>query len=160
MKYRIGNYEFRGYMLYLYFLQIAAMLPLLYILNATGSNILYMKRGITAILYEIGTACLPRILTYGLSWLYRFSMSEVALYFGFAFFALIYGILVTQLVKKGNGILKAAAVLVGIDLVLRLLPLHFNKVFPLYLTLIGLLVRGVSLFLLVREIKEEKTTKE
>ena len=160
MKYRIGNYRFTGLELYVYLLQIAAMLPLLYILVATGSNILYLKRGITAVLFEIGTACLPRIVTYPLSWLYRLRMSEVFLYFGFAFFALIYGILVTRLSKKGNGMTKVALVLVGIDLVLRVLPLHFNKVFPLYLTLIGFAVRILSFLLLLREVRNMTEEKE
>ena len=140
--------------------QVCSLLPLLYILTASGQTSVMLRRGFLYGVFQLGLACLPRAEVYGLSWLYRLTGSELIVYFAILFAAMAIGIAGDRLARgraeARRKALTVYAVLIAADLVLRLLPLRVNTVQGWGLRAAGFAVRAVCLYLAVSGLRKQK----
>ena len=139
--------------------QIAALLPLGYMLLASGYPYLLTKNGLFSVLFDLGLASLPRAEALGLSLLYRRSASELAVYFTMLVIALAVGLLANALLKGGAKKARVSrlvyAGLIALDLVFRLVPLPFASL-PVWAQALGFLVRAGYLALILLDLRAAK----
>ena len=145
---------------YTYVYQAASLLPLPYLLIASGYMGLVAKRGVLSFLFDAGLAALPRWLTTGLSYLYRLTGHELVVYFILPVLALAFGIVMKKLLR---GERKAAAIVrvilcaaVGVDLLLRACLPQFRALFGWPSAIVGFAVRVVMLGLVIADLIAEK----
>ena len=164
MKFGIdARKKLTGASLYIYCFQACSLMPLLYILVASGYNGLTGKNGILAYLFDLGMSAIPRIEALGLSFVYRKVLSEITVYFLLAGIAFVFGIITDKLLKNGERTAVRArivfTVLIATDLVIRLLPFGFNTGFGLIPAIVGFAIRLVCLILIIADLiayKKEK----
>ena len=148
--------------LYVKVFQVVSILPLLYVFTATGYMGLFSKTGVLSVLFDLGISSLPRAEALFLSYLYRLTSSEVVIYFMLIAIALIAGIAFNKLSikdeKTGINIRKAALVLISIDLILRIIPLEFNRTFGTVSLVFGFIIRLICLILIIMDLKSAKNT--
>ena len=166
MKIRWGIHkgrELSGAGLYVLILQISSLLPLLYILVASGYTRILEEKNALSYLFETGIMALPRIETLVLSFIYRLTTKEVIVYFAFPAIALVLGIVAGKLFRKPYETAKRArfvfAVLIAADLVLRALPVGNYGSFSLPAAVIGTVIRAVCLVLLLLDIRTDRKEK-
>lgn len=139
--------------------QICSLLAAAYILIAANYPPVFMKGG-AGLLLDLGVNALPRWEALLLSEVYRTTLSEIAVYFIMLGLALAAGLAAKRLLHPGSGSGRgmriAFIVLIAADLVVRLLPLHFNKVFSLPVSVAGFAVRLACLALIVLDLRAEK----
>lgn len=139
--------------------QIASLLPLAYMLLASGYPYLFTRYGLFSVLFDLGLASLPRVEAFGLSALYRLTSSELAVYFVLLGFALAFGLLMNALLKGGEKKPRVSravwAALIALDLVSRLVPLPFAEL-PLYARILGFAVRLACLALILLDLRAAK----
>ena len=139
--------------------QIAALLPLGYMLLASGYPYLLTKNGLFSVLFDLGLASLPRAEALGLSLLYRRSASELAVYFTMLALALTVGLLANALLKGGEKKPRVSravwASLIALDLVFRFIPLPFAEL-PLYARIVGFALRLGCLALILLDLRAAK----
>lgn len=149
--------------LYVRIFQICSLLPLPYIFLARSHPPVLETRNLFSALFDIGICTLPRPEAYALSCLYRVTSSEVAVYFVILAIALALGF-ISGRVLRGNPeasirFHKAAEVLITLDLAIRIIPVRANFAFGIPAAVIGLAVRAVCLYLVIRDMKAASQNK-
>ena len=94
-----------------------------------------------------------------LAFLYRISGSEVALAFALLVPALVFGLAAGRLLREKGSAANARrvfALLIGLDLLSRLIPLRFNLAFGLPFAILGFLLRLGCLALVWLDLRAEK----
>ena len=113
--------------------QILSLLPALYIVAASGYMALFKTGGVVAFLCELGFVAVPRFEALALSYIYRVTSAEVAVAFGLLLTAIAAGFIGGRLLRAQQKTAVTArvafAALWAADLVLRVLPLAFNRAF-------------------------------
>lgn len=149
-----------GAALYIRIFQAATLLMAPFIFIASGHMKLITHYGIFSFLFELGATSLPRAEVLGLSFIYRSTGSEVIILFVSLFIALFWGVIAGKLIgpehDKGVKWRKIIAALIVIDLVLRLIPLHYNLVFGLPMAILGFVIRLGCLLLILLDLKADK----
>lgn len=143
--------------LYVRIFQICSLLPLPYIFLARPHPPVLSTRNLLSVLFDTGICAIPRVEAYALSFLYRQTLSEVAVYFTILAVALALGIIAARILR-GNPeasirFHKIAAVLIAADLVIRVIPVKANLAFGIPLAAAGLAVRAFCLYLVIRDLK-------
>lgn len=158
MRFGLENRKVRtGADLYVAILQIASLLPGLFLIVVPGYPSLLTRRRLLSELFRYGLAALPRAEALGLSLLYRVTASEVVVFFVMVGGALIFGLAAKKLTGKlPRGFRIACAALIAADLVLRALPLHCNAVFSPAQAIVGGAVRAICLALLLLDLRAGK----
>ena len=145
--------------LYVIIFQAMSLLPLLYIFTATGYMGLLFKSSFLSVLCDFGFSAIPRAEALLLSYLYRITSSEVIIYFILILWALALGIAFKKLSikseKAGIIVRKAAMALIIIDLVVRCVPLDFNRSFGTAGFLFGLIIRAGCFVLILLDLKKK-----
>ena len=149
--------------LYVKIMQAAAVLVLPYVFLTTSYQVVLTKVNVFSLLFDLGISSLPRIEALGLSLIYRLTASEVVFFFVMMAIALIFGIVSDRLLHEGYEralrTRKVFMVLIAIDLVIRIIPMKFNAPFGIPMAIIGSLVRVFCIFLIYRDISEDKKSK-
>lgn len=145
--------------LYVRIFQICSLLPLPYIFIASAHPPVLSTRNLFSVLFDTGMSTIPRAEAYMLSYLYRQTSSEVAVYFVMLVAALALGVIAGR-VLRGNPdasirFHKIVAALISADLVIRIIPIKANITFGILFAAIGIAVRAVCLYLVLRDLKEE-----
>lgn len=160
--------QLNGAKLYVYIFQISSLLPLVYIFAVSGYASLITKKSISGIIFDSGMCLIPRLEALGLSYLYRISESEIAVYFALLLFALAFGIICNKLLngkyKTAKNIRYVFIALILSDLVIRVIPFGFNSAFALPFEIAGFALRLACLVLVVLDLiankkSENKTEK-
>ena len=160
--------QLNGAKLYVYIFQISSLLPLVYIFAVSGYASLITKKSISGIIFDSGMCLIPRLEALGLSYLYRISESEIAVYFALLLFALAFGIICNKLLngkyKTAKNIRYVFIALILSDLVIRVIPFGFNSAFALQFEIAGFALRLACLVLVVLDLiankkSENKTEK-
>ena len=149
--------------LYVRIFQICSLLPLPYIFLARPHPPILSTRNLLSVLFDAGISALPRTEAYALSYLYRQTSSEVAVYFVILGIALALGIIAGRLLRgdpdASARFHKAAAAFIALDLVIRVMPIRANIAFGLPYAIIGFAVRAGCLYLVIRDLKVSSKTK-
>ncbi len=138
--------------------QAFPLLPALYIFVAAGYPAVVQRRGLFSFLADLGFSLLPRWESLGLSALYRLSRSELAVYFAMVGFALLLGLAGDRLLrgKTARAARVVFAVLLGADLIVRLLPLSFNRAFGIPGAVLGFAGNLACLALVLLDLRAAK----
>ena len=160
----IKKKKLTGADLYVRIMQICAILPVLYLVYAPGYIKLFAERGVLTYGLEFGASAVPRAESLLISLLYRLTAKELIVCFAFPVFALAFGIVMNKLLREKYETARVVRiillVLVAADLVLRLLPLHFNSVYPQGIDIAAFVLRLGCLALiaadLIADAKEKK----
>ena len=152
--------QLTGADLYVRIFQISALLPLPYIFFAAFHPALLSTRNLFSALFDIGMCALPRVEAFALSYLYRATIREVAVYFAMLVPAIALGFAAVNVVR-GNPQLsvrmhKLFAALIACDLVIRLIPIRANLAFGWPAAIIGFAVRAVCLWLIIQDLRAYK----
>ena len=131
--------------------QIAAALPMLYLVIVSGWLALLTQDTPLTYLFSLGVCAIPRAAALGLSAIYRHTGGEVLFSMLLAAAALVYGVVMNRLLHSGRGRTTRVvlAVLIAIDLIARLLPLGFPQAFGLPVEISAFAIRAVSLVLIL-----------
>lgn len=152
--------KLNGSDLYVKTFQIASMIPVIYMFVASGSLKLFSTGGPLAWIFDLGMSMLPRVEVMGLSYLYRSTSNEIIMLFTMLAIGLVLGLLSNIIFredeKRGIAARKLFMALIGIDLVIRLIPVRPNLVFGPVFAVIGLLVRAACIAALYMDIRAEK----
>ncbi len=143
--------------LYVRIFQICSLLPLPYIFVATAHPDIFSTRNLLSVMFDTGIAALPRAEAFALSYLYRASSSEVAVYFVILAVALALGFIAARVLRGDSGASvrfhKTAAALITADLVIRVIPVKANLAFGILFAASGFIIRAACLYLVVRDLK-------
>ena len=156
MKFGVGiRNKLTGAELTVRVVQIASLLPGLYLLAASGYRGLFAQDGMFGLLFRLGMSLLPRWEAWALSVLYRLTSGELVFYFTMLGLALAWGLLSRPLLGPQRGVVGRTilAGLIAADLVLRLLPLSCNAAFGLPMAVIGFCTRFVCLVLVLLDLR-------
>lgn len=139
--------------IYIRFEQIVLLLPLLYLLSVSGSNVQIMQKNLLTNVFELGMSLLPRVTLFLLSLLYRLTKNEVLLYFALIGMALLIG----RIFAKKEAADRWIILFLLSDLLLR--PFGFRRLaLPWELLSILIRVLVLSCFLLKRKRKIEESS--
>ena len=162
MKIRFGINDrkvINGATLYLRIFQIASLLPLPYIFLINVYPAVIAGNNIWGVLFDLGLVSIPRAEALLLSFLYKLTLNEILVYFILLVLAFVWGLILKKLLdgakKRAILIRKILIIVLLFDLVLRLLPFHFNYAYPWYFVVIGCLVRISSLIFLILDLKRK-----
>ena len=135
--------------------QIAAGLPMLYLIILSGMPALLTQKTPVTVLFSLGVCAVPRAVALGLSALYRQTGGEVLFSMLLAAAALVFGVVMNRLLhsERGRTTRVVLAVLIAIDLILRLLPLGFTKAFGLPCEILAFALCAVSLVLVLLDLR-------
>ena len=138
--------------------QIAAGLPMLYLMILSGMPALLTMETPLTYLFSLGVCAIPRAVALGLSALYRQTGGEVLFSMLLVAAALAFGVVMNRLLhsERGRTARIVLVVLITIDLILRLLPLGFTKAFGLPCEIIAFALRAVSLTLVLLDLRAGK----
>lgn len=138
--------------------QIAAALPMLYFVILSGWLALLTQDTPLTYLFSLGVCAVPRAVALGLSALYRQTGGEALFSMLLVAAALFYGVVMNRLLhsERGRTTRVVLAVLIAIDLILRLLPLGFTKAFGLPCEIIAFALRSASLILVLLDLRAGK----
>ena len=141
--------------LYIHIEQGILLIPLLYILTVSGSNYQVTEYNFITFAFEAGLSLIPRIALLFTSFVYRTSRNEVITYFFLAVLSLVLGILASKTIlhKRNQKKIYHQIVIAFLcmDLLLRLLPMRFNRIFDLRIEIFSFLFRVFLLYLMVKE---------
>lgn len=146
---------------YVAVMQLAALLAGVYLLVIPGYPALLTHRSPLSAVFLLGMSALPRWEAAALSLLYRLTTSEVAVFFGMVGGALAFGLAAGRLLSSERTARPARvilAALIAAELVLRLLPLRWNAVFPLPYAIAGFVLRLGCLVLVLRDLRVSSKT--
>ena len=165
MKFGFGSKKaLSGAELYVRIFQLSSLLPLVYIFIAAGSLSVVTKKGVLSFLFDLGVSLLPRWESMGLSLLYHKTGRELAVYFVTLGVALAFGLAAKKIfcggAKKAFVSRIVFLVIIGADLILRLVPFGFIGSFGVVVTVIAFAVRVVCFVLILLDIIAEKKKKE
>lgn len=135
--------------------QLAAALPMLYLLVASGWHAIFVQKTALSFLFDLGVSAIPRALALALSWLYRLTGKEVLFSLLLAALALAYGLLMQNLLRgeRGRTVHVVLAVLIALDLAARLLTPRFVVVFGLPVAILAFVIRAGCLILILLDLK-------
>ena len=138
--------------------QIAAALPMLYFVILSGWLSLLTQDTPLTYLFSLGVCAVPRAVALGLSALYRQTGGEALFSMLLVAAALFYGVVMNRLLhsERGRTTRVVLAVLIAIDLILRLLPLGFTRAFGLPCEILAFALRSASLVLVVLDLRAGK----
>ena len=138
--------------------QIAAALPMLYFVILSGWLSLLTQDTPLTYLFSLGVCAVPRAVALGLSALYRQTGGEALFSMLLVAAALFYGVVMNRLLhsERGRTTRVVLAVLIAIDLILRLLPLGFTRAFCLPCEILAFALRSASLVLVVLDLRAGK----
>lgn len=163
MKIRFGIQHrkvINGATLCLRIFQIASLLALPYVFLINVYPAVITGHNLWSVLFELGIASIPRTEALFLSFVYRLTLNEVIVYFILLVIAFVWGLILLKLLdgpeKRAVLIRRILAVLILLDLVLRLLPFSFNYSFAWYYVVIGCLVRLACLVFLILDLKRSE----
>ena len=145
--------------LYVRVFQLASLLTPVYIFLVSGYMAIISRTGVFSVLADLGYSCIPRAEALLLSWAYRLTSSELTVHFGLLVFAFVFGLVVMRLLKKQSTALwtrRVLAVLIAVDLLIRLIPLHFNLAFGLAAAIAGFAVRLGCLILILLDLRAHR----
>ena len=146
--------------LYVRILQLTGLAPVLYVLVACVHPAVFTSRNVFSVLFGLGTSALPRWEALALSRLYRMSHSEVLVCAAVLVFALIFGLAAGRLLKGGRGKARAVravlAVLIALDLAVRVLPLPFRFSFGIPAAVFGFVIRLGCLALVLGDLTADR----
>lgn len=149
-----------GAEVYVLVFQALSLLPALYIYVASGYPYLMTKNGILSTLFDVGVFALPRWEALLLSLIYRWRCSEIAAYFALLVIALAFGLLANRLLKgnyrTARGSRVVLAVLIGGELVFRLLPLRCNLAFGWPVAILTLAIRLACVILILLDLRADR----
>lgn len=157
MKFGLGfRKKLTGAELAVRIIQGAAILASLFTAVLPGYLGLMKGGNILSAAFELGVSSLPRVWALALSWAYRLTSSEIVLHFALLVLALAFGLAMGALLKakpKTALVTRAvfAALLAG-DIVVRIIPLKINSVFPRAFSVIGAAVCVCCLVLTLLDI--------
>ncbi len=141
--------------------QLTALLPVLYFFAVPNYMPVITKPGILSFLFDLGISALPRSEALILSCVYRLTSNEIIVHFAILLTAFAFGIAANKLLKGSPKTARTArivfAVLIGADLLIRLLPLRFNIAFGLGTAIAGFAVRLVCLMLILCDLRAART---
>ena len=147
--------SFSGAAAYVVTLQASFLATVPFILVASDTSSVISKHGVLQFLFEAGICSLPRAIALALSSLYRATSGEIWFCLALAAFALVFGLLRSRIFPpegKSPAVRCVFAALVAADLVVRLLPFSFNRVFGAAPSVVGSVVRLAALGALVYDI--------
>ena len=135
--------------------QIMAALPMLYLVILSGMLSLLTRETPITVLFSLGVCAIPRAVALGLSVLYRHTGGEVLFSMLLVAAALLYGVVMNRLLhsERGRTVRIVLAVLIAIDLIIRLIPLGFTQAFGLPCEIIAFALRAASLVLVVLDLR-------
>ena len=135
--------------------QIAAGLPMLYLIILSGMPSLLTQETPVTYLFSLGVCAVPRAVALGLSALYRQTGGEVLFSMLLVAGALVFGVVMNRLLhsERGRTTRVVLAVLIAVDLILRLLPLGFTKAFGLPCEVLAFALCAVSLVLVILDLR-------
>ena len=138
--------------------QIAAGLPMLYLMILSGMPALLTQKSPVTVLFSLGVCAVPRAVALGLSALYRQTGGEALFSMLLVAAALVFGVVMNRLLhsERGRTTRVVLAVLIAIDLILRMLPLGFTKAFGLPCEILAFALRAVSLILVLLDLRAGK----
>ena len=138
--------------------QIAAALPMLYFVILSGWLALLTQDTPLTYLFSLGVCAVPRAVALGLSALYRQTGGEALFSMLLVAAALFYGVVMNRLLhsERGRTARVVLAVLIAIDLILRLLPLGFTRAFGLPCEILAFALRSASLILVLLDLRAGK----
>ena len=138
--------------------QIAAALPMLYFVILSGWLSLLTQDTPLTYLFSLGVCAVPRAVALGLSALYRQTGGEALFSMLLVAGALVFGVVMNRLLhsERGRTTRVVLAVLIAIDLILRLLPLGFTKAFGLPCEILAFALCAVSLILVLLDLRAGK----
>ncbi|MBR2672378.1 MAG: hypothetical protein IKE27_09255 [Oscillospiraceae bacterium] len=146
--------------LYVRIMQIAAVLPAVYILIASGYLYVFAVDGPLSFMFDMGISILPRWAVLILSAVYRKTLSEVLVCFMLTVSALVLGLIMKRLLEEHEGQSKFQRniryVLIGLiaaDLILRLIPFGFSDQFGTVISVAGAIIRIACLCLLIMDLR-------
>jgi hypothetical protein len=156
--------QLTGADLYVRIFQICALLPLPYIFLAGVHPPVLSTRSPFAMLFDVGICALPRVETLALSYIYRATLSEVAVYFVILVIATALGFAAAK-VLRGNPeasikFHKLVASLLILDLAIRIIPVRANYAFGIPAAAAGLVIRAVCLYLVIRDLKAASSNQQ
>ena len=138
--------------------QIAAALPMLYLVILSGMLSLLTHETPVTYLFSLGVCAVPRAVALGLSVLYRHTGGEVLFSMLLVAAALVYGVVMNRLLhsERGRTVRIVLAALIALDLIVRLIPLGFTQAFGLPCEIIAFVLRAVSLVLVLLDLRAGK----
>lgn len=149
-----------GASLAVYILELSAMLPVLYILAVPGYPAVVTGRNVFSFACELGLGLMPRLGFWALSLLYRRSLSETAVCFTLLLAALILGVLADNGLRRGavsgRRLRIVLCALIAADLLVRLLPLSFNRALSTAPSLAAALMLCICFVLILLDLLAEK----
>ncbi len=95
---------------YILALQILSLLPLPYFALVVGSARALLREGVCSFLFRTGIECLPRMWTLFLSFLYRITLNEIAVYFTILLMPLFLSLFLKKRINDRKFITKASYV--------------------------------------------------
>ncbi len=95
---------------YILALQIFSLLPLPYFALVVGSARSLLREGVCSFLFRTGIECLPRLWTLFLSFLYRITLNEIAVYFTILLMPLFLSLFLKKRINDRKFITKASYV--------------------------------------------------
>lgn len=143
--------------LYVRIFQICSLLPLPYIFLARPHPPILRTRNLLSVLFDTGFSALPRIEAYALSYLYRLTSGEVVVYFVILAIALVLGFISARVLRgdpeASVRFHKVIAVMIVVDLVIRIIPVKANIAFGIIPAVLGFIIRVVCLYMVIRDLK-------
>lgn len=143
--------------LYVLIFQITSLIPLPFMLAVTGYPAVMTSDNVLTFLFKTGIMALPRTEALALSFAYRALASEMVVYFAMPVIAFVLGILFKRLLKgsfRASRVLRIILlILIGCDLIFRMLPFSFNYSFGIAPAVIGFLIRLACLILIILDLR-------
>ena len=140
--------------------QFLSVLPVFYIAVASAYMALLTQKGVLQALCEYGMAALPRTEAFLLSLLFRKTGHEVLVVFALLAAALAMGFGGGAVLRAKHNTARTArwvyAALIAADLVLRLLPLHINRVISLPAAIVGFVLRLACIVLVLLDLRADR----
>ena len=135
--------------------QIMSALPMLYLVILSGMLSLLTRETPVTYLFSLGVCAIPRAVALGLSALYRHTGGEVLFSMLLVAAALVYGVVMNRLLhsERGRTVRIVLAVLIALDLIVRLIPLGFTQAFGLPCEVITFALRAASLVLVLLDLR-------
>ena len=152
-----------GTEIYIRILQISALLPIPYFFAVVGYPAIITKANVLSFLFDTGMMTIPRFWSLLLSLAYRITSSEVLVCALLLIPAFVCGLIFKKLLRDNRktalNTRRVLAVLIILDLIVRLIPLGFNQVFGLPSMIIGFVVRAACLCLVLLDLLKDRKSR-
>lgn len=149
-----------GAEVYVIVFQALSLLPALYVYVTSGYPYLMTRNNFLGTLFDVGLFAIPRWEALLLSFIYRWTSSEIAAYFALLVIALAFGLLANHLLKGTHRTAWVTrvvlAVLIGGELVFRLLPMRFNLALGWPMAIVTFIIRLACLILILLDLRADR----